>query len=482
MAEHQSFRGSWQERLSALRNTPPVLKIVWRSGPGVVVFGLVARLFASLLPLALLWIPKLIVDAIVHAKVADQAVSPRLWWLVGLEFGLAVVGGILARAIDYSDSLLADKYTRHVSIQVMKHAAELDLIAYEDPVFYDRLERARVQATDRLGMIQQIGRLIQLVITNTTLSVTIIVYSPWLMLLLVAGVLPAFLGESHFAFLSYAKNFRQTPAKRELDYLRQVGGSKEAAKELKLFGLSRFLSDRFTNISNRILDENLALLRRRLVGVTLLSTLSTTGYYGAYVWVIWETVNHTFNIATFSFLVQTILHVQSNISQLFSTLSSIADQALFLTDLIAFFDMKPTVQSKPNALLAPRPIRKGFEFRNVSFRYPGTERLILNGLNFRLEPGERIALIGQNGQGKTTIVKLITRLYDPTDGQVLLDGVDLRDYDLEDLYREIGVIFQDFVRYEMTARENIAVGKIDEISNLPLVKSAAEKSLADEVV
>jgi ATP-binding cassette subfamily B protein len=186
MAEQQSFLSSWQERLTALRNTPPVLKIVWKSGPGVVVFGLVSRLFASLLPLALLWIPKLIVDEITHPKFAAHVMSPRLWWLVASEFGLAVLGGILARAIDYSDSLLADKYTRYVSIQVMKHAAELDLIAYEDPVFYDRLERARVQATDRLGMIQQIGRLIQLVITTTTLSVTIIVYSPWLMLMLIA--------------------------------------------------------------------------------------------------------------------------------------------------------------------------------------------------------------------------------------------------------------------------------------------------------
>ena len=241
MAEQRGFWSSWQERLAALRNTPPVLKIVWQSGPGVVIFGLVARLFAALLPLALLWIPKLIVDTIVHSRTAGQAVPTRLWWLVAAEFALAVLSGILARTIDYSDSLLADKYTRYVSIQVMKHAAELDLIAYEDPVFYDRLERARVQATDRLGMIQQIGRLIQLVITTVTLSVTIIVYSPWLMLLLIAGVLPAFLGESHFAFLGYAKNFRQTPVRRQLDYLRLIGGSKEAAKELKLFGLSKFL-------------------------------------------------------------------------------------------------------------------------------------------------------------------------------------------------------------------------------------------------
>ena len=482
MAKQQGFLSSWQERLTALRNTPPVLKIVWQSGPGVVVFGLVSRLFAALLPLALLWIPKLIVDAIVHAKVSQQAVSPRLWWLVAAEFGTAVLGGVLARAIDYSDSLLADKYTRHVSIQVMKHAAELDLIAYEDPVFYDRLERARVQATDRLGMIQQIGRLIQLVITTITLSVTIVVYSPWLMLLLIAGVLPAFLGESHFAFLGYAKNFRQTPIRRQLDYLRQVGGSKEAAKELKLFGLSKFLTDRFTKLSDGIYEENVALSRRKLIAGAFLSIIAFMGYYSAYAFVIWRTVTGAYSLGLWYLLSGAILQASSNIQQIFSTVSGIADQALFLTDLLAFFDMQPTIQSKPDALPAPRPIIRGFEFRNVSFRYPGSSRLVLNGLNFHLRPGERVALIGENGEGKTTIVKLITRLYDPTEGQVLLDGVDLKEYRLEDLYREIGVIFQDFMRYEMTARENIAVGRIEDIDDLALLETAARKSLADAVI
>jgi ATP-binding cassette subfamily B protein len=482
MAEHQSFLSSWQERLTALRNTPPVLKIVWQSGPGVVIFGLVSRLFASLLPLALLWIPKLIVDAIVHAKVAQQPISPRLWWLVASEFGLAVLGGVLARAIDYSDSLLADKYTRHVSIQVMKHAAELDLIAYEDPVFYDRLERARVQATDRLGMIQQIGRLIQLVITTITLSVTIVVYSPWLMLLLIAGVLPAFLGESHFAFLGYAKNFRQTPIRRQLDYLRQVGGSKEAAKELKLFGLSKFLTQRFTKLSDGIYEENVALSRRKLIAGAFLSVIAFMGYYSAYAFVIWQTVTGAYTLGLWYLLSGAILQASSNIQQIFSTVSGIADQALFLTDLLAFFDMQPTIQSKPDALPAPRPIVRGFEFRNVSFRYPGSSRRVLDGLNFNLRPGERVALIGENGEGKTTIVKLITRLYDPTEGQVLLDGIDLKEYRLEDLYREIGVIFQDFMRYEMTARENIAVGRIEEIDDLAMLEAAARKSLADGVI
>jgi ATP-binding cassette subfamily B protein len=482
MAGKQDSWNRWRERISALRNVPAVLRIVWEAGRTVVVLGVVFRLIASLLPLGLLWITKLIIDGIVRAITTHQAVAARLWWLVAAEFALAVFGTVLSRGIDFLDALLADKYTRHVSVLVMKHAAQLDLAAYEDPVFYDRLERARVQATDRLGMIQSIGRLVQQVITTVSLSVAIVVFSPWLLLMLVAGVIPAFLGESHFAFLGYAKNFRQTPIRRQLDYLRVLGGSKEAAKELKLFGLAPFLTERFSRLSNQIYDEDVALARRRLVAGSFLSIVGTAGYYSAYVFVIWRTVTGVLSIGELTFLAGAIQQASSNIQQIFSTVSSIADQALFLTDLIAFFEMRPAIASKPNALLAPRPIIRGFEFRNVTFRYPGSPRLVLNGLNFHFHPGERVALIGENGEGKTTIVKLLTRLYDPLEGQVLLDGVDLREYNLEDLYREIGVIFQDFMRYEMTAQENIAVGRIERLDDLPLIRLSAQKSMANEVV
>jgi ATP-binding cassette, subfamily B, bacterial len=470
--------GGWQQRIAALRNVPPVLTIVWESGRAVVALGLVLRVFAALLPVALLAVTKLIIDGI-QAKTTNR---PGFWWLVGTEFGLAILGSVLSRLIDYLDSLLADNYTRHVSIRVMTHAAALDLQTYENPLFYDRLERARVQATDRLGMIQSIGRLVQQVVTTVSLSISILFFSPWLLLLLVAGVIPAFLGESHFAFLGYAKNFRQTPIRRQLDYLLVLGGSREAAKEMKLFGLSRFLVERFTRLSNTIYTENVGLARRRLIAGSFLSIVGIAGLYSAYVFVIMRTISGALGIGSLTFLTGAIVQASTNIQQTFSTLSGIADQALFLTDLLAFFAMQPTIRSKPLALPAPRPIVRGFEFCNVSFAYPGSSRLILNQLNFHLHPKERVALIGENGQGKTTIVKLITRLYDPTAGQVLLDGVDLREYSLEDLYREISVIFQDFMRYEMTASENIAVGKIDALDDSASLQIAAHKSLADEVV
>src|ERR1700736_2405994 len=302
MSEKETFLSSWQERLSALRNVPPVLKIVWRSGPGVVTFGITARVVAALLPVALVSVTKVIID-ILDSHLRTHAPVPRqLWWLVLAEFGLAVVSSVVGRMMDYADSLLSNKYTRHVSIQVMKHAAELDMIAYEDPVFYDRLERARVQATDRLVMIQSIGRLELQLITAVGWSVAVMFYSPWLMLLLIAAVLPAFLGETHFAFLGYAKNFRQTPIKRQLDYLRQAGATKEAAKELKLFNLGDFFPQRFSKPSDIIYEQDVAPARRRLGVGSALSLISTGGYYAAYAYVIWRTIAGKLGIGTFYFL------------------------------------------------------------------------------------------------------------------------------------------------------------------------------------
>jgi ATP-binding cassette, subfamily B, bacterial len=477
-----SSRSAWRERVQALKNVPPVLGILWQSGPAVVVWGLTLRVLVAALPAAIAGVAAMILNGVQH-YFTHQGLIPHFWWLVALEAGLNVLNGLLVRGIDYSDSLLADRYTHFVSIRVMKQAAALDLTTYEDPVFYDRLERARVQATDRLAMIQQMGRLFQQGLTTLIWTGILLWYSPWLVLLLALGVLPTFLGETHFAFLGYAKNFRQTPAKRQMDYLRQVAGSREGAKELKLFNLSPFLSNRFTQLSLGIYEENVALSRKKLIAGGLLGVIATLGYYGAYAFVIWRAVTGNYNsIGEFYYLTNAIIQASSNLQQVFSTASGIADQALFLTDLLAFFEMKPTVTSNPDGALIPRPIQRGFEFRNVSFAYPGTTRRVLSNFNFTLRPGERIALIGENGQGKTTVVKLITRLYDPTEGQILLDGIDLRDYKLEDLHHEIGVIFQDFMRYEMTARENISVGRVESEHSQAELEDAAHKSLAESVI
>jgi ATP-binding cassette subfamily B protein len=472
---------AWGDRLRALRNVPPVLHFVWESGPAVVFWNITIRIVVAFLPMGIGIIGRYIIDGVNQIRL-HQPLPPHFWWLVGSEMALAVLTGILSRSVDYFDNLLADRYTHHVSVEVMRKAAALDVTVYEDPVFYDRLERARVQATDRLAMIQQMGRLIQQSVTAIAFSVVLIWYSPFLLFLLVAGIIPAFLGESHFAFLTYAKNFRQTPIRRQMDYLRQVGGSKEAAKELKLFNLSQYLTNRFSGLSQQIYEENVALNRRRLFWGGLLAILGQLGYYGAYAYSIYRTIEGRYSIGDLTLITTAIMQAMSNIQMAFSTASGVADQALFLTDLLAFFEMKPRVESKPDGIKTPHPIAQGFEFRNVSFAYPGTTRRVLRDFNFTLRPGERVALIGENGQGKTTIVKLITRLYDPTEGEILLDGIDLREYDLDDLHSEIGVIFQDFMRYEMTARENIAIGRIEVPHESEEIEYAAEKSLAAGVV
>ncbi len=477
----KGFWSGWQDRIHALENIPALLKIVWESGRLVVASGLTCRVLAALIPISMLAVGKRILDS-VQAKFAGHPLPEWFWWMVALEFALAATGALLGRAIGFFDALLADRFTRHVSVRVIQHASRLDLASYEDPVFYDKLERARVQATDRIAMIQALGAILQQIIAAVTMSFSLFYFSPWVMLLLVLAVIPAFVGESHFAFQGYSLNIRQTPVRRQLDYLRVLGASKESAKELKLFGLSEFITGEYARLADGIYNENVKLAQRRLWAGALLSVLSTAGYYGAYTYAIYRTVIGDLTWGTLQFVAGAIAGSSNSIQSVFATFASIADQSLFLTDLVDFFSVKPKISRKANALPAPRPIRDGFVFENVSFAYPGSERKVLDGLDLRIAPGERIALIGENGQGKTTIVKLLTRLYDPTAGRILLDGVDLREYDIDDLNREIGVIFQDFMRYEMTVRQNIAIGRVDRADHNGDVEAAARKSRADALI
>jgi ATP-binding cassette subfamily B protein len=472
----------WRVRIKALTNIPPVLKMVWESAPTVVSSSLFCRFVAALVPLAMLAVTRFIIDAINGLTSHKSPLPAAFWWFVALEFGLATLAMILGRVVDFCDAVLADKFTCHINTRIMEHAASLDLMSFEDPLFHDKMERARVQGTDRIGMIQAIGRLVQEGLTTLSLTASIFLFSPWILLVLIVCIVPTFFGETHFAFLGYSLNSQQTPARREMEYVRNLGGSRESAKELKLFGLGRFLVDRYRGISDMLHRQTVALARHRLVIGLMLAALGTIGYYGSYAYAIHQTVTGVLTLGTLTLVAGAIAGSSSNIQAVLGTFSSIAGQALFLTDLREFFAVRPKIVSKPGALPAPRPIRQGFEFKNVSFSYPGTSKLVLDNISFRLEPSERIALVGKNGQGKTTIVKLLTRLYDVTSGQILLDGVNIREYDLEDLWKEIGVIFQDFMKYDLTSAENIAIGRIEKRNNQAGIRAAAKKSLADEVI
>ncbi len=394
------------------------------------------------------------------------------------------------------ESLLGDLFSNDVSERLMRHAATLDLAQFEDPAFYDHLERARQQTTARIGLIAQLLGMAQDTLTLGTLAVALLAYNPWLLLLLVAAVFPSFLGETHFAALSYSLLFRRTPERRELDYLRYVGASDETAKEVQMFGLAPWLTERYSRLARRYFEENKRLSVRRSIVSALLSVVSTVGYYGAYVVILRRAAIGAITIGLLTFLAASFMRSRDLIQRLLLSASDVYAQTLNLQDLFAFFDMRPTILSRADAVPVPTPIHQGFVFEDVGFQYPGSERWAVRHVSFAISPGERLALVGENGAGKTTITKLIARLYDPTEGRVLLDGRNLKEYDLASLRRAIGVIFQDFVRYDMRFDENVGVGGIEtsrqylETSNaahadaapaptvLSPIADAAERSLA----
>ena len=456
--------------------------MVWDTSPGITSATVLLRLVAAVIPVGQLWVGKLIIDQVVQRITGRSGASNRIWVLVAYEVGLAVLSDLLSRAINLCDSLLGDKFTNHVSLRLMEHANRLDLVSFEDPVFYDKLERARRQTTSRLGMLAVLAGMGQQVITLLSLSAAVVSFSPWFLLLLVIAVIPAFLGETRFAMLAYSILYRWTPERRELDYLRMLGASNQSAKEVKIFGLGQHLADRSRKLFDRFYAENKALAVKRAASGSLLNLLPTAGYYAAYIVILIRTLAGALSLGSLTFLAGAFARSRSLMENLFSSLNNIAEQALYIKDLFDFFDTKPSIASPPNALAAPRPIRSGFEFRGVSFAYPGSDRQVLNGVSFRFDAQERIALIGENGAGKTTLVKLLARLYDPTAGAILLDGIDLREYDVDSLRKEIGVIFQDYMRYDMIAKENVGFGRIEEMENQARIQEAARKSLAEPMI
>jgi ATP-binding cassette subfamily B protein len=471
---------TWRERLASFRNISPLLKLIWETSPPLILATIFFRLVRAMLPLAALWVGKLIIDAVV-------ARSPLVWTYVAWEIGLAILGDILGRANGLCDSLLSDRFSNNISFRLIKHAATLDLVSFEDPEFHDKLERARRQTVSgRLAVLATLMNISQDLLSLASLSAGLIVFNPWLMLLLAAAVIPAFLGESHFTALTYTVYFRYTPQRRELDYIRWLGASSDSAKEVKIFGLGDYFAERYKSVAETLSAENKTVAIKRAVLGSLLNVLSTGGYYGAYISILAKTVHGDLTLGTLTFLAGAFSRSRAYIEKILSSVSDMSEQTLYLKDLFDFFEMKPLIASRPHPIPAPRPIKDGFQFENVAFSYPGGSegiaRAVLHNLDLRIAKGEKIALIGANGAGKTTLVKLLARLYEPTEGRILLDGADLRDYAVEDLRREIGVIFQDYMRYDLLVKENIGFGNLDRLTDRSAIETAARKGQASEMI
>jgi ATP-binding cassette subfamily B protein len=488
---------TWRDRVDALRYFPALVRLIWSTGPVLSVLMIILRLVRSLTPLFELYIGRLIVDTVVASRLHGVDWM-RLIHLFLSAIAVAITSDLLARGSILVESLIGDLFANRTSVRIMEHAATLDLAQFEDPAFYDLLERARRESTGRIGLFSQALAMTQDVITLLTLSTAMIVFNPWLLLVLGVAVLPSFIGETHFAGLGYSLLFRWTPQRRMLEYLRFVGASDRTAKEVQMFGLAPWLTERYRVLSQQFYEENRSLSQRRAAVSAALSLLGTFGYYSAYGLILYDTVRGFVTIGTMTFLAASFSQSRDIIQRLLLGATEVYQQILYLRDLFLFFEIKPTIVNRPNARPVPRPVREGFVFENVGFQYPGSERWAIRHVSFALHPGERLALVGENGAGKTTLTKLIARLYDPTEGRVLLDGVDLHEYDLTELRHAIGVIFQDFVRYDLRFDENIGVGKIDETQDYltravaatngsapPVpgtIESAAHDSLADTLL
>ena len=498
MAATRTYRASAQrkslrERVGALRNLPPFLRQVWETSPALTLASLSLRLVRALLPVVTLYVGKLIIDeairlaglGITSDALVDwwrQGLLAHLGWLLAIEFGLAVASDVLGRIVALVDSLLSERFTNATSVRLMEHAATLDLEDFEDSELQDKLDRARRQTMGRMTLMTQLFGQAQDAITVVSFAAGLVVYAPWLMVLLLVALLPAFIGEAHFNALNYSLNFAWTPERRELEYVRQTGASVETAKEVKIFGLSGFLIARYRQLADGFYAANRRLAIGRAGWGSVLTALGTLGYYVAYAYIAWRTVRGEISIGDLTFLAGSFRRLRTLLEGLLSGFSAVAGQALYLDDLYSFFEIQPEIVSPPDPRPFPMPIREGFVFEDVGFRYPGAERWAVRHLDFHLRAGEVLALVGENGAGKTTLVKLLARLYDPDEGRILLDGVDLREYDLDLLRSQVGVIFQDFVRYHLTAAENIAVGRIEARDDRARIVEAARRSLANEVI
>jgi ATP-binding cassette subfamily B protein len=467
--------------------------MVWRASPELTAASLVLRLVRALLPVITLFVGKLIIDDVVVLVQTPHKPETLQQWLNGglldwlgllliAEFALAVLADVLGRIVSLVDSLLSERVTNSLSVRLMEHAATLDLEDFEDSEFQDQLERARRQTSGRMTLMGQLFGQAQDIVTVASFVAGFVFYAPWLIALLLLALVPAFLGEAHFNAQSYSLDFVRTPERRELDYVRQTAASVETAKEVKIFGLNGFLIDRYARLATDFYAANRRLAMQRAGWGGLFTAIGTVGYYLAYAYIVWRTLSGEFSVGDLTFLAGSFRRLRTLLEGLLTSFSTTASQALYLNDLFSFFEVKPEILSPDNPRPFPQPICRGFDFEDVGFSYPDAERWAVRHLSFTLHAGEVLALVGENGAGKTTLVKLLTRLYDPDEGRILLDGHDLREYDLNALRGNMGVIFQDFVRYNLSAGDNIAVGKIAARGDRALIERAARRSQADEVI
>jgi ATP-binding cassette, subfamily B, bacterial len=484
----------WKSRWSATRekirdagrNVIRAFRLVWESHPASAGLMAVWTVIGAALPAGQAWVGKLIVDAVVASirdSVGAEAGLRSILPLLAAEFILLFLQSAISQARSLTEHILHSRLNLSINTRIIRKALELDLSHFENAEYYDKLQNARREADWRgLQIVNGGFYVVQNILTLLSFSALLLRFSPWLALILFLATLPAFVAQSNYADLTFRVISWRAPEARKLNYLEHLLTDYESAKEVKLFGLGEPLLGRYATLFWKFLQEDQAIAQKRSLASLGWGLMATLTYYGSYAWIVFRAVGGSITLGDMTLYLGIFRSSQQTFESIFWGLSELYENGLFMSNLFAFLELRPAMPVSAHPVRqVPRPPR-GIEVQHVSFRYDGHDEDALRDVNLVIRPGEKVALVGPNGAGKTTLIKLLTRLYDPTQGRILFDGVDLRDYDPDVLRRRIGVIFQDYVRFHLSAAENVGFGQIDALDDRPRIETAAGKSGADAVI
>ncbi len=467
---------------------PRVIRLVWSTQARLTMSMAVLSILRGFTPAVSFWITKQLIDSVVNAIQTHQIAM--VMWFVFAQLVVSLLDRLLSTLGKIVQQLLQDRVSTRVQLLILEKANTLDLAYFEDSEFYDKMRRAADEATYKpVLIIAQTFDLVQTVITLFSMILLLVQLAWWLAVIALIVPIPSFIASSRYGWMGYVRMRRESPDRRKMFYFNRLITDDDYNKEIKLFNLGSFFITRYRQLADKFYEESKHILVRRNMTSFFWATLTLVANAGIYIYVALQAVAGRITLGGLTLYTQTALQVGQSFQALLDGLSNTYENNLFVSTLFEFLEYEPVITSpeRPRSFDERSLESKGLEieFRNVSFTYPDKDpetEATLKNVSFTIHEGEAIALVGRNGAGKTTIVKLLTRLYDPDEGEILIGGRNIKEYDLKSLREEIGVIFQDYVAYYLSARENIGVGRINDIENLDLVNSAAEKSGASEVI
>jgi len=469
--------GLWSRSLGVFGYSSRALDLVWTTSRPLTITLALLTLVAGILPAAIAYIGQLIVDGVVAATQSDNPDTRGVLRLVALEALVVTAVAAAQRGISASQSLLRALLGQRVNVMILEKAMTLELAHFEDSEFYDKLTQARREASSRpLSLVTRTFGLVQNGISLTSFAVLLFAFSPWAVAILIGAGLPSFFAEAKFSGDAFRLFRWRSPETRMQMYLETVIAREDGVKEVKLFQLGPRLLQRYRDIFRKLFVEDRRLTLRRDGWGFVLGLISTAALYGAYAWIVITTIAGAITLGAMTMYLVLFRQGQSAVAAILTSISGMYEDNLYLSNLYEYLE-QPVPAARGEAVHGPNP-EHGLEFRNVSFSYPGAAKPALSDISLQVRPGESLALVGENGSGKTTLIKLLTRLYEPTEGQILLDGLDLQEWEVESLRRRIGVIFQDFGRYQFSVGENIGAGDVRHIDDEQRWKEAAATGMA----